>query len=462
MQTTGNDLNAGSTNADTAVYTSTGGNFDGVSVFTPTDGSTPANSVNVGDYADVYNTGDTTARYVAKVATVAAGVNGAITLDTTIVYGTVPTSNNGSRNIKTGGAWASLAVVSPLFASVAVPQSTRINVKAGTYANTSTGRTFGSPGTATKPIWWRGYKTSIGDQDTNNTATAATDIPSFTFTTGQVTISGAHQIWSNLDIASACTTAGGAINVTGAENTFYGVRIVNSAANANSKAITLNGVLSLSMTRCYLKATTTANQCVNTAAGAASATLSACVITGGIVGFNASTNTCNLYQCIFDSQAGDAVQCASAGNVYMVNCSVYKPTGNGVSFTGTIAASWIVNCYFSTVNQASKAAINNTSGTNTDLIRCVGNAYYNCTANTTGLGDFPEILGNGTLAYEAFRNPGSQDFTIIPVGQMIGVPGGFENVSLYKGYLDVGAVQSQRGAVINQIINQYFQSEGEQ
>ena len=61
MQTTGSNLNAGSTTSDAAVYTSTGGNFDGTSVFTPTDGSTPASSIAVGDYVALYNTGDTAA-----------------------------------------------------------------------------------------------------------------------------------------------------------------------------------------------------------------------------------------------------------------------------------------------------------------------------------------------------------------------------------------------------------------
>src|SRR5437868_12025449 len=105
MQTTGSDLNAGSTTADAAVYTSTAGNFDGTSIFTPTDGSTPASSIAVNDYVSLSNTGDTVARCVAQVTAVGAGVNGTVTVSTTIKYGTVPTSNSGSRALKAGGAW---------------------------------------------------------------------------------------------------------------------------------------------------------------------------------------------------------------------------------------------------------------------------------------------------------------------------------------------------------------------
>jgi hypothetical protein len=103
-----------------------------------------------------------------------------------------------------------------------------------------------------------------------------------------------------------------------------------------------------------------------------------------------------------------------------------------------------MNCYFSTVNQASKAAINNTQGTNTDLITCIGNAFFNCTANITGITESFTIFDNGTLASEAFIDPViAHNFGVLPVGQGIGFPGKFEGTSAYQGYLDVGAVQHQ-------------------
>src|SRR4051812_29003552 len=105
-QTTGSNVNAGSTTNNSAAYTATNGNWDGTSLYVPTDGSTPASSVNVGDFASVYIDGATLAVYVARVTVVAAGVNGTITLSTTAVAGTAPTSSATARTIKVGGAWA--------------------------------------------------------------------------------------------------------------------------------------------------------------------------------------------------------------------------------------------------------------------------------------------------------------------------------------------------------------------
>src|SRR5512138_3864162 len=57
----------------------------------------------------------------------------------------------------------------------------RINIKAGTYTNTTTDRTFAAVGTTTAPIWLRGYKATAGDMDGESTSHGAfidaTEIP---------------------------------------------------------------------------------------------------------------------------------------------------------------------------------------------------------------------------------------------------------------------------------------------
>ncbi len=446
MNSNGSDLNAGSTCSDVgggsnaAVYTSTAGNFDGTSVFTPTDGQTTSSLVAANDWVSLYNTGDTAARCIVKVQSVGAGVNGTITVDVATKYGTVPTSNSGSRACKAGGSLASLGITATnaAFNTGTILQSTRVNIKAGTYANTTTSRTLAMVGTAILQLWWRGYNTTPGDLDNVNTSTAGTTMPSITYTTGQETHSGAHSKFSSITFTGATVASNGLVVSTGADIDYYRCRFINTAANANSRAITC-GASSLGiMVGCWLQSTTTADRCFSST-GLMS--LFGCTITGGIIGALPGAAGSIIGFCMFDSQAGDAISVGSSINAIIFNCGVYAPTGNGISFTGTIVKSTVTNCYFSTVNQAAKAAINNTTGTNTDRITCTGNTFFNCTANYTGLTENFTIFDNGTLGSEAFVAPASQNFTLLPVGQGLGFPGLFENVSAYQGYLDPGAVQ---------------------
>lgn len=107
----GSQLNGGAiaTNLEPstgALYTCVNSNWNGTSLFTPADGSTPLDTVSTGDFASVYLDGATTGVYVARVTSIAAGANGAITLSATAKFGTAPTSNATGRSIKVGGAFA--------------------------------------------------------------------------------------------------------------------------------------------------------------------------------------------------------------------------------------------------------------------------------------------------------------------------------------------------------------------
>ena len=287
---TGSNLNSGSTSSGSATYTSSSGNWGGTStyVFTPTDGSTPSSSVNVGDWVSIYTGSPSATSYIAQVTAVGSGTNGTITVSSTNFIGTVPTSGSGTFTLKDGGAWADFGIVTGLFTTGTVAVSTRVNIKAGTYANTSTSRTFLTAGSATAPLWWRGYETTPGDQDGNNAAVAGTNIPALTWTTGQMSVQAGHNIFSNLDISGACTSSGGQVYCTSGSthSIFYGVRVQNTAAAANARAISLNGTTQL--VRCYLKATTIATTVVYCAG--ANDCLSGCTITGGIIGCNATSN----------------------------------------------------------------------------------------------------------------------------------------------------------------------------
>lgn len=101
----GSNLNAGSTTATAAVYTAVNGNWSAVTgAYIPTDGSTPASTVSAGMWASVYVDGATVGVYIGQVTTVAAGVNGQITVSLTAGAGAAPTTSATARSIKIGGA----------------------------------------------------------------------------------------------------------------------------------------------------------------------------------------------------------------------------------------------------------------------------------------------------------------------------------------------------------------------
>jgi hypothetical protein len=343
---------------------------------------------------------------------------------------------NGTTDTNSGanGAWTLAEGITNAAAGM------RLNVKAGTYANTTTTRTFATAGTTTAPVWWRGFKTTAGDQDTNNTAVAGTDIPSLTFSTGQFVVSGNHHILSNFNVNSACTTTGGALSWTGAVGAIYRCRIENTAASGNACALNIQTNGYVSVVGCWLKATSSANVVIF---ASSRNSLIGCVAEGGLRGVSATASHNLIAYSIFDSTAGDSVL-ANASDLFVVNCSFYAPTGNGVAIDATTGVV-VANCYFENVNQASKAGINSTGGS-INSVRSIGNAFFNCTANTTNITESFSIFNNGTLGSAAFTAPASDDFSIGTVARAIGFPGAFETESSFAGYLDVGAVQRQEPA----------------
>ena len=439
MQTTANDLNAGSTNADAAVYTSTSGNWSTVTnVFTPTDGSTPANSINVGDYVSIFINAAAQTGFVAQVTNVAAGVNGGITVSATVVYGTAPTTNSGSRSLKAGGAWASLSPLNS-FGATTVPQSTRINVKAGTYANTTNNRTVTLVGATTTPLWVRGYKSSPGDLDAIPTTTRVpgTDEPSVTFTSGRLQTTGNHQIWTNMSCVA--TSLNNATWTTGGSNQkYHRCRAENQTANASSTAFS-NGTTNARFTQCWFKATTTATQAF-AAAGASSQEFHDCAFEGGISNVNWSATSLSMDGCTFANAATQSLLCASANILSLRNDTFYNPGVDAIKITTQVTEAVIVNPIFHTV--AGGTCINNATGTNTNLIQVCSPVYYNVLTQTAGLGDSP-VFDAIVESSDPFVAASSLNFTVKPTAACYqkAAPQLFENQSNNVTYGTPGAVQ---------------------
>ncbi|MBS0263898.1 MAG: hypothetical protein JSS02_18310 [Planctomycetes bacterium] len=436
MQTTGHDLNAGSTSADAALYASTAGNWDGVSVFTPTDGSTPASTVSVGMWANIYNTGDGVVRYLAQVTAVAGGVNGAITFSTTAKYGTAPTSNNGSRNLRVGGAWASSQALSTRLTGVTAPASTRINIRAGTYPTLSS-QNWGIGGTAGVLVWYRGYKTSPGDLDTLSLAnlaawTPGTDCPLFNWSTTGLTVSGKDAVLSGLAFVSASTTSS-AVTVAANNVLVHRCVCVATGANVAANAVKMNNAAA-DLELCYCKATSSA--------AVVSATNASCEIRGNNLegGLNtislSGTGPWTVLGNVCDSPAADAVvQGANFALVCQAN-TIFNPGGHGLSLVSTLTADVSISGnLFHTVAAAGKVCVASAGTTDVASVRLVGNALFNCNAGSdsngvsTGLGDMP-AFDTTIEAVNPLPGAGSRNFTYAGVtGRGAGFPALFQNTT---------------------------------
>lgn len=428
-QTTGNNLNAGSTTGDNAVYTGVG-DSDGTSKFTPSDGSTPASSVNVGDFASVYVTaGATVAVFVGRVTVVAAGVNGAITVSTTAKSGTFPASSGSAHTItcKTGGAWKgpNAAVGFPFgFVTAALTDAAgdipRVNFKSGTNYAITAAISHSIAG----PVQFQGYSASPGDG-----VRAVIDGGTSGAAYALLTVSGAKNSIADMifqnngasshDCGLALTGPGCealrciANNLRGngfqlasgpaiaVECEAYACCQNNSAGDAGFSLGTANVAV-----RCYSH-----NNVGSNAVGFAAtnnATFLACISdTNGGNGFQLDASSMTLmFQCDSYNNTGDGVRLVNGGSAcYRIeNCNLVKNGGYGINGTGAGARLGdVVNCGFGSGTQA------NTSGTTNGLSGMLtgGSVTYG-----SGLSPWTApSTGNFSINLSAAENAGRGTFT---------------------------------------------------
>jgi hypothetical protein len=308
----------------------------------------------------------------------------------------------------------------------------------GTFANTTTSRTFGGNGTTTAPNWWRGFNTTIGDCDLDPTLTK----PSITFTTGRFIVTGTHQWFSSLDISGAHTqAASGQIAVSANGCRFFRVRCEATAANSASRAFVTGN--SVALVDCWFKANAAATDVLQVTAGALF--LEGCSIVGGTNGASASSGNIFARRCGFFAPSGDGIRVITTAPaaVMVVNCSFYQCGSDGIEFnvlttTGTYV---VTDCVF---EDSGAYDINNSTGANTNFVFRANNTRYNNvggTAHENGFGDSPNF-NNNTDSSNPFTS--STDLTLVSGSnaRAHALPGRFENQS-FTSYADAGAVQHQ-------------------
>ena len=430
----GSDTAAGSTQGASTVAQTNGAWDQTLATFTAVSG-TPFSGVTAGEWGSIYVDGATTLVFLAQVATINGGGSG-VTFSTTANYGGSPTSSANARSCKIGGAWANPWAFIGI-GTTAVYRSTRINIKSGTYASTTVSKTFNNIGSNLAPLLWRGYNTTPGDIEANPlNATYQNAKPLLTWTTGNCTISGLRQEWSNVSFQSAVGSSTAAVSVQN-EVTFTRCRFEYTGTFAGATACAFGTTQGGNFAECVFKAPSTSTRVATVAIGCGYIN---CVFTGGQVGLECTGSPYYVYRCVFMGLTSHGISSTAANRLHVIHCSFLgcvdgircsvAPTG-----PGTIRWNLFVNC--------SGVAINNTSGTTTQALVFSDNDFYNNTGgNYAGWqADQPNY---GGVTESSNPTVGSTDPTF-SAGTFNGasLTRDYEGVTFTGGKWDVGAAQRQ-------------------
>lgn len=453
------NINAGSTTSATAAYTSTSGNWDGTSLFLPTDGSNPSSTVAVGDWASVYNDGATVAVYVARVTTVTNAVNGGIILSTSAKAGTAPTSNATQRSIKVGGCWYGPYGTENFpfgFATSTLTNTSgnpfRCNFKGGTTYAVTAAITSNKAG----PIRWQGYTNAVGDLGkatidggtvagftlftqsgnandfadfifANNGTNGSSDMLNITTSVNSFNRVVCHDAWKR-----------GFANASGGVNTFVECEAYNCNKSNTAASGAFHSTIGVNFVRCIAHDNTNSAVDGFFVTGAGTHTFISCIAANNGrkgIHLNATADVPgNVINCDFynnGSHGLDITNGTAVGSSYcIVNCNFIKNGGWGITNTANIATNVsgvIQNCGFGSGSQA------NTSGTLPAT--------------------FGTFLVEGSATYASgvtpWVDPANGDFRInLAAAKAAGIGSFLETKSGFSGtigYPDIGAAQHRDG-----------------
>lgn len=353
VQSTGDNLNAGSTTANAAAFTYAGGTFvRATGVFTVASGDPAADGVAVGDWVSIYTTaGATVANCVARVTARDATT---ITISATPALAVGAVSNvsetASAATAKVGGAWdGPSTTVSFPFGSVlstgvnASGHTPRVNFK-GDGDNTTVDYTVTAAMThaLAGPVIFQGYTTTEGDGGKaviGVTATASYVI---------LTVSGANVDMADFIFDGAVFSSGSStgLQLSGGEQVVY--RIV--AREMRGLGIAATASVTLVECEAYLCNRAGSANLAGIQAGANNCLLIRCIshnnniadVDGHGFIFTSATVAIN---CIADTNGGHGYLVSSTSTVSLIGCDAYNNVGSGIDFTSASAMTMFVqNC----------------------------------------------------------------------------------------------------------------------
>ncbi len=479
-QAGGSNTNAGSTTNNTAAYASTNGNWNGTtSVFTPTDGSTPASTVNVGDFASLYPDGAAVSTIVGRITAVAAGVNGGITISSSVRAGATLSTSATGRSIKVGGAWLgpqgsvnpALQAGFPLTLNFSGRNMQnlsgymgRLNMKNDqVYTMTTTAITSNM-----SDMLIQGYTATPGDGGFATITTGASSINILVAESGSsvyenLIFDGGNQSVGGADLAVHNTTNGGGFCRCVAKNGMgCGFRsgglppaiaffVECEAYNNNRANLTNNAGFKGSVTGItYIRCISHHNAGSNTPgwyiAGATQYYFLCCIAdSNGQHGFQVGQRqTIGILQnCDAYNNVGDGINIVVGGgiggintNILIHSCNLIKNGGWGINSPEQRIPAEIFNCGFGSGTQANASGThNNTGGFDFDNVTYAPNVTpYN--APTTG--DFSIValangLGRGFFLQTQLGYSGTLGFPDIGAAQSNSL-GGLTSAEVSAGY----------------------------
>lgn len=463
FQTTGSNLNAGSTTSDTASVTETNGDWGNAAAnrFTAASG-TPFSGVSVGEWASIYNDGATVTPYIALITAVNGG-GASIDLSTTSFSGTPPATGATGKSCKVGGAWKGpngteafpfgfLAYT----ARNASGHSVRCNMKGGTNYNISAAITHSVAGANTAAVTFEAYTNTPGDGGIVVFDGGSPGGSTYTmFTLGAVRVAVIGLFMQNNGTGSPGGPNGDGMRITAGGN------LVKRCGGYNIRrtAVYLGGngqIIECEAANCQTSNTASGGAFGGIVISSSGATVTRCISHHNAGGSNshgfvmAAPGT--MKDCISAFNTGDGCRDTSSGVRLTKNCDFYSNGGSNFNFASGPAnpvISHMENCNFLKATGYGIIYRANTIGTQL-------NCGFGSGTEANGSGNYSmthpvAVRGINTIIYAAnttpWNDPANGDFKLTSTAAIGKGAGKFRiTKSGYIGsrsYSDVGSCQYQ-------------------
>lgn len=314
----------------------------------------------------------------------------------------------------------------------------RVNVKAGTYANTTTTLAPTNSGTLGYPIILRGYSSTIGDgnqgRTNGNGPLVTTNMPSITFTSGYLNLNTkSYWVLESLSISASARNAY-AVRI-GVNSNILNCAIVNSTNNSAATTLSMDG--GNNIIDCDISCTGAAH--TGAVIGGNTSLIAACRVTaaagygiGNARGCAIIANT--IYSCATGIQIGGST---SAGIVVYGN-TIYNCTADAMTWPNASGYTAVVPVMNNHITDCAQGLDNLYSGTSEQGAMRIYNRTRDNVNPDSHIGDWP-IWGAVTTdsgdATSDYEDAASGDFRLksTAAGKGAGWPP----------YYDIGALQRQ-------------------